>query len=168
MTEWRAIKGFEGKYEVSSDGRVRSLNYMRRGYPKELIPNIIHGYERVMLYEKSKYKCFSVHRLVAMTFIPNPNNYPCINHKDENKQNNNVDNLEWCTQYYNVHYGSGLQRLSNKAKKKPLEQLKDGVVVKRWESISEAMRAGYTWSSISKVIKGKWTHYKGYQWQYAI
>lgn len=95
--EFRDIKGFEGLYKISDDGKVFSI---RRN--KILIPKIDkYGYYSVVLYKNKNY-CRTIHRLVAETFIDNPNNYPVVNHKDSNKLNNSVDNLEWCTVRYNT------------------------------------------------------------------
>ena len=108
MEEFRDIKGYEGKYQISNFGRVKSLKY-----GKERIRNVCkdrHGYLTINLYKEGKVKNFRVHRLVAEAFISNPNNYPCVNHKDENPTNNYVDNLERCTVKYNNTYGTAIQR----------------------------------------------------------
>ena len=113
--EWRTIEGYEGLYEVSNLGRVRSLDmYVKCGYGnyrlhkgKVLSPTKdTNGYLRVVLSCNGKHKSITVHRLVAQTFILNPDNLPEVNHKDEDKTNNNVDNLEWCNRKYNINYGS--------------------------------------------------------------
>ena len=114
--EWRDIEGYEGLYQVSNLSRVRSLNYNKTGQIKELSYAKRRGYLGVTLYKNGKPKTFTVHRLVARMFIPNPNNYPQVNHKDENKINNNVSNLEWCTVLYNNCYGTRLKRVSDKNK----------------------------------------------------
>ena len=117
---WRPVVGYEGRYEVSNYGAVRSLNYNNKGYIMVLKNYIApNGYCRVCLWKGKEHKTPLVHRLVAEAFLPNPNNYPQVNHKDENKQNNylfvnpdgSVDseksNLEWCTAEYNTNYGNG-------------------------------------------------------------
>ena len=117
--EWRDIKGYEGKYQVSNLGRVKSLNYNRTG--KENILSSTPdkgGYLIVNLYKKGKRRGFSVHKLVALHFIPNLNNFSEVNHKDENKSNNCVENLEWCDRKYNVNYGTRNKRDSEKKKGK--------------------------------------------------
>lgn len=102
---WKDIDGFEGLYQVSNFGNVMSLNYGNRGYAKKLTPKFNNsGRLWVELLKGGKRKCMLVHRLVALAFIPNPNNFPQINHKDENPKNNFAFNLEWCTQSYNNHY----------------------------------------------------------------
>lgn len=111
MEEWRTIPGYEGLYEVSNTGRVRSLdrydsrNCFRKGKVLSPVKSNI-GYLLVSLCCNGKYKGFTVHRLVAQAFIPNPDNLPEINHKDEDKTNNSVENLEWCDRKYNNNYGS--------------------------------------------------------------
>lgn len=100
-----SVPGYEGLYEVSNLGNVKSL---RRG--KLMKPGKSHGYLRVSLRKDNKTQYFSVHRLVAIVFIPNPENLPYINHKDESRDNNCVENLEWCTAQYNNTYGTSIKR----------------------------------------------------------
>ena len=105
MEEWKDIKGYEGIYQISNKGRVKSLNYKRTGKEKILkLSSDTNGYKKITLFKNSKRKTYSIHKLVAEAFLPNPDNLPVVNHKDENKLNNNVENLEWCTQEYNVKY----------------------------------------------------------------
>lgn len=126
---WKPVIGYEGLYEVSNLGHVRSLNRIvnssdrffhqltRIHYGKTLTPSLEqNGYLTVRLCYQQKVKAFSIHKLVAQAFIPNPNNLPQVNHKDEDKTNNCVDNLEWCTAKYNCNYGTRSIRLSNKLK----------------------------------------------------
>ena len=102
---WKDIEGYEGFYKISSFGNVLSLNYANHGYPKKLVPKVNnHGRLWVELVKCGKKKPFLIHRLVGMAFIPNPDNLPQINHKDENPKNNCVENLEWCDQRYNNLY----------------------------------------------------------------
>ena len=112
---WRPIEGYEGLYEVSSYGRVRSLDmYVKVGYGnyrlhkgKVLSPaKDTNGYLKVNLYCNGKQKTINVHILVAQAFLPNPDNLPQVNHKDENKSNNRVENLEMCNAKYNLSYGT--------------------------------------------------------------
>ena len=105
--EWRDIKGYEGRYQISSLGRVYSF------YKKDILKLAKHtgGYLQIGLYKDGKSKTLTVHKLVAEAFIPNPNNYKEINHKDENKQSNCVDNLEWCDRKYNLNYGTAKDRM---------------------------------------------------------
>lgn len=117
---WKDISGYEGKYQVSNTGKVRSLNYQgTKGKVVRLkLYNNNHGYMMIELNKNGKKKKYSVHRLVALAFIPNPNNYPIINHKDENKTNNTVWNLEWCTPKYNINYGNCRKKISESHKGK--------------------------------------------------
>lgn len=119
MEEWRDIKGYEGKYQVSNLGRVKSLNYRGNTNKEHILKpkKVRNGYNQVQLYKNGIGIFYSIHRLVAEIFIPNPNNYPQVNHKDENKINNKVENLEWCTQKYNNNYGSHNKRAGDSRKK---------------------------------------------------
>lgn len=110
---WKSVKGWEDLYEVSNFGNIRSLHYKNPYLMKPILDN--KGYLRVSFVEKNskRYKRFAVHRLVAEAFISNPNNLPQVNHKDENKQNNCVDNLEWCTNKYNCNYGKYKDKVRN-------------------------------------------------------
>lgn len=112
---WKDIQGFEGAYMVSNFGRVKSMARTRKSrggclcpVPEKILSQSTDkdGYKDVALSKNHKLYFFRVHRLVAMAFIPNPNNYPLINHKDENPANNNVQNLEWCNQSYNTSYSN--------------------------------------------------------------
>lgn len=115
MTEiWKDIEGYEGKYQVSNLGNVRSLNYNRTRGIKALKCWLSGaGYNTITLCLNGRGESFTVHRLVAQTFIPNPNNYPCVNHKNEIKTDNRVENLEWCTYEYNTNYGDCIQKIKN-------------------------------------------------------
>ena len=108
---WKDIEGYEGRYKISNKGRVLSLsrykqNHTKKQYVEEkIISNYINnknGYVYVYLCKDGKYKNCRIHRLVAETFIPNPNGFPQVNHIDGDKTNNNVENLEWCTASYNI------------------------------------------------------------------
>ena len=125
MEEWKSIPGYEGLYEVSSYGRVKSLeiSYVRKDGRMYHKPEIIltpknngTGYFMVCLYKNKTHKYYLIHRLVALVFLHNPDNLPCVNHKDEDKTNNRLDNLEWCTQQYNMNYNDVLKRRSQRMK----------------------------------------------------
>lgn len=106
---WKPVGGYEGLYEVSNFGRIKSLNCYNYKYPRIMkLGKRTDGYLCVGLSKNNQTKTKSVHRLVAEAFIPNPDNLEMVNHKDENKTNNNVDNLEWCTRAYNQLYSIGL------------------------------------------------------------
>lgn len=167
---WKDIEGFEGFYQISNAGRVKSLCQPKQYHkPKENIlkPSISNtGYYQVTLYKNTKRKKFLVHRLVALAFIPNPNDYPHINHKDENKLNNSVENLEWCTALYNNRYGTAKVR-SIETKRKPVVQLTlDGTVIAKYYSLTIASELlGFDKSHIRKCCKTGGIGY-GYLWQY--
>ena len=161
-------------YTITDDGRVFSLNYMHTGKKKELKPQKnINGYNRMELSIEGKKKKFMVHRLVALAFIPNPDNLPEVNHKDENKTNNMVGNLEWCSIKYNNTYGTRLERVSKiqlnrKDKSRPVKQFtKDGVFIKEYPSMHEVERqTGFYYSHIGKCCKGRYKQAYGYIWRY--
>lgn len=127
--EWRDIEGYGGLYQVSNLGRVKSLDrtvtksngvlLSIKGKILKLRPDT-NGYVRACLSKDAVEIDYTVHRLVAMTFLSNPNNLPEVNHKDENKKNNSVDNLEWCTSLYNNNYGSHNENHSKTLRKKKM------------------------------------------------
>lgn len=183
MEEWKNIKGFEGLYQVSNEGRVKSLQREitykdgRKKIIKErILKNILSdlGYYHVMLSKNGVTKRYKVHRLVANEFIENPNNLPIINHKDENPKNNVVDNLEWCTQGYNVRYGTAIERgkqkqLNRKDLSKEVEQYNlDKQLIETYKSASEVIRKNSQFSitSITRCCRGEQNNYKGYIWKY--
>lgn len=178
---WKNISGYEGLYEVSSLGRVRSLPH--KAYNKligEYISkekilkqgSLVRGYKGVGLYKNGKEKTQKVHRLVAEAFIPNPNNYPEVNHKNEDTSDNRVTNLEWCTSKYNSNYGTRTQRIAqknlNRNKSKRVLQLDlSGNLIHVWPSASETQRNGFSQGNVSACCRGERKTHKGYKWQYA-
>lgn len=114
---WRSVKCYEGLYDVSSYGNIRRLLKNGKIKPIKLVTTQ-SGYVVVTLCNKGQ-RVVAVHRLVAEAFIPNPDNLPQVNHKDEDKTNNNVENLEWCTSKYNNNYGTRCERISKANKGKP-------------------------------------------------
>lgn len=178
---WKNISGYEGLYEVSSLGRVRSLphkvyNKLIGEYiSKEKIlkqGSLVRGYKGVGLYKNGKEKTQKVHRLVAEAFIPNPNNYPEVNHKNEDTSDNRVTNLEWCTSKYNSNYGTRTQRIAqknlNRNKSKRVLQLDlSGNLIHVWPSASETQRNGFSQGNVSACCRGERKTHKGYKWQYA-
>ena len=180
MEIWKDIKDFEGLYQISTYGRVKSLSkkvlqFGKYKITKEFIMKVKKskdGYNRIILCKNGKYSTFLVHRLVAEAFIPNPENLPYINHKDENSRNNDVDNLEWCTAKYNCNYGTHNEKLSrnHKLNKKTLQFDLNGRLVNTWRSTSLASRkTGVSKSNIIACCNKK-EHHKtagGYIWRYA-
>lgn len=162
MTEiWRDIDGYVGLYQVSNYGNVR-----RNGV--NLKPGIgKNGYPLVVLSRGGKTKSRYVHWLVATTFIPNPNKFRCINHKDETRNNNHVDNLEWCTYAYNNSYGTRLIR-EILTKSRAVEQWNNGKLVRIWSSTKEAERNGYRSGCISLCCNGKRHSHNGYEWRWSL
>ena len=151
---WKNIQGYEGIYMISNLGRVKSLSRFREiGYGrKQPIKEIIlkqyirDGYYTVTLNKNSKGKPFRVHRLIAQEFVPNPQGLECVNHKDENRLNNRIENLEWCTRVYNLNYGSARKRMAEKlrngalTKKRLTKCILDTTTNKTYKSITIACR----------------------------
>lgn len=189
MEIWKDIKNYEGLYQVSNLGNVRSLDRIRKQFNHNGIATIKYkgrilkkqlqkrtGYHTVTLYDNNrKPKIKSVHRLVGETFLDNLDNYPVINHKDGRKLNNNVDNLEWCMISHNVKhaYNIGLTKIKKlygkenpKARKVEQYDLENNFI-KLWYSIVDASNdLKIDSSSISAVCKGKRKTAGGYIWKY--
>ena len=107
VEEWKNIKGYEGIYKISNLGKIVRIKGPQE-HPMKIWNN--GRYMEVRLSKGGKSTHFTLHRLLAVHFIPNPNNLPFVNHIDENKLNNSINNLEWCTQAYNTNYGEGIKR----------------------------------------------------------
>lgn len=138
---WKPIKDYEGIYEVSSFGQIRRLHKDKRSSPFKILKlDTLRGYKKAHLYKDGYGKPVQVHRLVAEAFIPNPNNLPCVNHKDEDPSNNHIDNLEWCDPKYNVNYGTGIARQVKKRSKVVLCFDLDMNFIKEYSSTTEAAR----------------------------
>ena len=186
---WKDIEGYEGRYQVSNLGRVRSLdrlvpaacalskgkqvvNYLRKG---KILTDHWAGpkgckYKYVGLSKYDKPKYFRVHRLVACAFIPNPDNLPEVNHIDEDKSNNRADNLEWVTRIQNEHHGTKIKRSVQNRDLKAVEALDEhGNVLGTYNCIADAAKAlGISISTIWQVCN-KIRNYKtagGYRWRY--
>lgn len=116
MEIWKPIKDYETRYQISNMGNIKSFY---RGKETLLKPqlNNTSPYLMIGLFKNNKLKRYLIHRLVAQHFIPNPDNLPEVNHKDENKYNNCADNLEWCTHKYNTNYGTRGDKISEKLMK---------------------------------------------------
>ena len=154
--EWKPIPGYEGKYEISNWGRVRSNSQKSKGRILVPVPQQ-SGYYRVNLYKDSKVKTPTIHRIVAEVFLSNPNNYPEVNHKDEDKGNNYVENLEWCTHAYNSSYGTRVQRAAEKYSKSVVQLDKRGNFIDEYKSTQEASSVtGIAQPSICKCCNHKY------------
>lgn len=191
---WKDITDFEGLYQVSNLGRVRSLG-INKYHKGKILKQFFDGkgnYLFVGLHKDKKVKQINVHRLVASMFVPNPNNLPCVNHKDENKTNNRSDNLEWCTIKYNSNYGNAkknmidsrirnndiseiirkikLTKIKNKSYscEKPVIQYSlDGVFIRGYASSTEAEKiTGISRGGIQRCCIGKYKQARGYIWKY--
>lgn len=159
MEIWKEIPGSGGKYQISNYGNVYSLinNVQLKGV------NNGNGYLRVKLNER----LFYIHRLVAMAFIPNPKGYKEINHKDENKLNNNADNLEWCSHKYNMIFGTRNKRAIDNTKKSVIQYTMSDKYVCSYNSIVEAAgKMSISKGNIVSVLKGNRKSAGGYKWKY--
>ena len=172
---WKDIQGYEGKYQVSNLGNVKSLNYNNTCKEHLLNQTLCRGYMCIHLSKNCIHKWFLVHRLVATAFINNTDNLPEVNHIDEDKTNNCVSNLEWCDRKYNNNYGTRISRslktlkLRNRetAERAVLQFTKDGKFVNEYKSISEAERStGIYQSSIVSCCKVRRLTAGGYIWKY--
>jgi hypothetical protein len=185
MEIWENIKNYENYYQISNLGRVKSLarfdNMNRKISEKILNPRKDKkNYYGVALNKNGETKYFKIHRLVGIHFIDNPNNLPQINHKDENKQNNCVDNLEWCTNQYNCSYGTkadrmlktkGQQRVikkETKDRKIPILQYDlDNNFIKEWICAKYVKKElNIDNSDIAKCCKGQYKQVRGFIWAY--
>jgi len=180
--EWRDVVGYEGCYMVSNLGRILSLGrYVRLyAYTKMIEPCLIqqhlgrNGYFSVTLKKNGEKKCISVHRLVAISFIPNPNNYPCVDHINDNKTDNQSYNLQWCTHKFNnskEHHRLS-ESLSQRGKiltsiRKPIVQLStNGDIIQIFPSMTDADLKGFQHSAINRVIHNKLKTHRGFKWMY--
>jgi hypothetical protein len=175
---WKDIEGYEGYYQVSNLGRVKSLdrvvsykNGVQRLYRGHIIPQRKRrkgdNYLSVSLYKNGTYKTCVVHRLVATAFIPNPKEKPQVNHKDENPENNCVDNLEWVTAYENMHYNDLIGRISRPTAKAINAYDSQGDLIYSFDSLGEAERHGFNRFAISSNINGRTKTSGGYTWKKA-
>lgn len=193
---WKDIEGYEGLYQVSNFGNVKSLNYNRTGKEKILkSKKDKDGYLQFSLCKNGKVKHFKTHRLVALAFIPNLENLPQVNHKDENKENNHVDNLEWVSPKENINYGTRNKKVSEALKgkyigenswmfgkhlseetkqklkeyfsKPVLQYTKDKIFIREWESGKLASEElNINKSNITACCQGKQKTAGGFIWKY--
>lgn len=177
MELWKDVVGYEGFYQVSNMGRVRSLDRFivakdgtKREYKGRLLTpcDAGKGYRTVMLQANGKRSTPRLCRVVATAWIPNPNNLPQVNHKDEDKSNDKAENLEWCSAVYNTNYGTGIKRRARKISRKVNQYDLNGVFVKAWDSIRDAEQAlNIDNSHITRCCKGRLYQTGGFRWSYA-
>ena len=176
---WKDIKGYEGKYQISNYRRVKSLNYHRTGKERILkAGDNGHGYLFVELCKDGKTKTCRINRLVAQAFLENPQKLPEVNHKNEDKTDNRVENLEWCSKLYNINYGTGIKRSAEKRAEKmtnnpklskPVFSVdKETGLIMWWQSAMEASRqTGIAQGNICACCKGRIKSAGGHIWFYA-
>ena len=175
---------YEGLYKVSNLGRILSLNYKNTGKAELLNPGTDKdGYFKVGLSKNGEYKTCKVHRLVAQTFIPNPENLPEVNHKDEDKTNNFVflnedgsinkekSNLEWKTHRDNINHGthnerSAKTRTNGKLSKPVLQLSLTGELIREWPSVAECERNGFNQGYVAACCRGVYESAYGFLWMY--
>ena len=162
---WKDVFGYEGLYQVSNIGRVKSLKYGKERILKPLKDG--GGYIFVHLCKNGERKMYKIHRLVAFTFLTNPQNLSDVNHKDEDKTNNSVQNLEFCDKKYNCNFGTRNQRIAEKHSKPVLQFTKSGEFVREWKSGMDVQKnLGYTQTNISACCLGKYKSAYGFVWKY--
>ena len=163
---WRDIVGYEGLYQVSNTGKVKSLRYRKKYEQKEIAINLRKdGYLQVNLNKQGHQKIYLVHRLVAQTFLPNPENKPYINHIDCNPSNNCVNNLEWCTQSENMQYAVKLGRI--KSSSIIAINLKTGEEKFYINACEAGKDLKITRQAIYGVLNNQYKQMKGYTFRYA-
>ena len=175
---WKDIDGYEGYYQVSDRGNVKSLvrpiygkGGCLRSYTTErrlAQSKNTFGYSQVTLCKDGKSRNITVHRLVAETFLPNPHGLEQVNHKDENKDDNRIANLEWCTPQYNMRYGKA-PKIRAEKRSKPVKQMSlDGELIATFVSARQASAVlGFSYKHISACCLGKRTMHMGYGWAFA-
>lgn len=168
---WKDIKGYEGLYKISNTGRVKSFHYNREKILQPLIS--VRGYYKYTLVKnKTKKQCF-MHQLIATAFIPNPNNYPCVNHINGNKKDNRIDNLEWCTikennqHAYKTGLNKGVRSYDNVCSKTVLQYDMQGNFIKEWGSTMDIQRElNIANSCISACCLGQYKQSHNFIWKY--
>lgn len=161
---WKQIREYEDYY-VSNFGRVKSTKFGKEKILKQ--GKQTSGYLQVVLCKNGKKRSFEVHRLVLESFLRNPKGLPCCNHKNENKLDNRLSNLEWCDWSYNNNYGTRNERVSKKLSKKVIQYTFDGKMVHTWNSVREIEQSlGYSNGNISSACTGRYAQAYGYIWMY--
>lgn len=175
---WKDVVGYEGYYQVSNLGNVRSIDRYVKGNGltvekqlkkgKMLKQFLKQGAWSVTLRKEGIYKFRYTYRLVAEAFIPNPNNLPLINHIDEDRTNPRVDNLEWCDYSYNITYNGASKRAGKSRSKKVIQYDKEMNEIARYDSVGDAAKAvGAHQQNISQSCSGKQGLCRGFIWKYA-
>ena len=170
-------------YQVSNLGRVMNLNYYNTGKAKlAKLTKRKDGYLQVGLSKNEKTKYYLVHRLVAETFLPNPENKPEVNHKIEGDEGKTINivifnedetinkektTIEWCTHEYNINYETRNERVAKARSKKVLQFTLNGEFIREWPSTRECERNGFNHGNVAACCRGEKPHYKGFRWEYA-
>lgn len=183
--EWRDVVGREGTYAVSNFARIAAIRnyyeYKKNGkiFRKNMIPHICSTsiapsspYRRMTFVEGGKHSTELVHVIVARAFVPNPNNFPCVDHIDDNPQNNNACNLQWCDYKMNnskTHHREAQSRIRRGKpayNRRKIAQLSNGHLVRVLDSMTQLENEGYSHSAIHRVCNGRLKSHKGFQWMY--
>lgn len=168
---WKDVEGYEGCYQVSNFGRVKSLGNGKTHNSSERIlkGNNIKGYLVVNLSKEGNKKQYLIHRLVAQAFIPNPNKLLQVNHIDEDKTNNKVSNLEWCSAKYNMNYGTRTQRVVENNTNHP-NKSKKVICIETGKIYVSTMQVerdlGFAHTNISYACTGRYKTAYGFHWKY--
>ena len=173
---------YEGLYKVSNFGRILSLNYRNTGKADLMNPHKRkNGYLEVGLWKNGKHKTCYVHRLIAQTFLPNPENKPCINHKIEGEKGKKINmvffnkdgtidkektTIEWVTREENNNYATRNERAGKTKSKKVLQLSLSGELIREWPSVAECGRNGFSQSAVCDCCNGKLPHHKGFRFMY--
>lgn len=177
---WKDIEGYEGYYQVSNMGNIKSLARTKRlrnrwggvndtQVPEKIIsPFMSRGYKRVLLHKDGEKKKFHIHRLVAKAFVSGYFDGADVNHKDETKTNNKAENLEWVTRLQNNTHGTRLKRVAGKLNKPVIQMSTTGEEIARYESVAiAAQKIGIRYTNITMVCRGYHNTAGGYRWKYA-
>lgn len=164
---WKDFPGYEGRYQVSSKGRVCSLDYMHTGQHRIMTQMLNKKYYQLLLYKDGKSRCWPVHKMVAITFIPNPYGKKCVDHINTITTDNRVENLRWCTHKENSNNPLTKPRMCLNFRRPVLQMDLEGNIIKKWESITAAAKfLGVRHGPISACCRGITTKSEGYKWKY--